>query len=365
MKEAVKAAQAETDSAKAPVSSAQSEVDAAKVGLETAKSDKDTADKAVRDAQAKVDSAKATLDNKNRELEKAKDNLKKAQDELASLPHSWDEGKVAKEPTCTEDGTKIYTCESCGNTKEETLPALGHDFSEEWTVDKEPTFAEEGSESRHCTRCDEVTDVKAIPVLTFTDVDEETPHTDEVMWLAKTGISTGFPDGTFRPEAGVARNDMAAFIRRLAKSNNWLDAATWTPSEADWNTFTDIDKNSPHAEDVLWLAHTGISEGWNVENGNKEFRPDWIVARNDMAAFLQRLASKAGVSDAATWTPTEADWAFTDVNKETYHAEDVLWLAHSGVSKGWSVNGKKEFRPLNDVARCDMAAFLHCLDDLK
>ena len=219
MKEAVKAAQAETDSAKAPVSSAQSEVDAAKAGLETAKSDKDAADKAVRDAQAKVDSAKTALDNKNRELEKAKDNLKKAQDELASLPHSWNEGKVTKEPTCTEDGTKIYTCESCGNTKEETLPALGHDFSEEWTVDKEPTFAEEGSESRHCTRCDEVTDAKAIPVLTFTDVDEATPHTDEVMWLAKTGVSKGWTeiDGTttFRPLTKVARCDMAAFLRRM------------------------------------------------------------------------------------------------------------------------------------------------------
>ena len=195
---------------------------------------------------------------------------------------------------------------------------------------------------------------------------DTTPHNDDVQWLASTGISTGFSDGTFRPYAEVARCDMAAFIRRLAKNNNWLDAATWTPSEADWNTFSDIDKNSPHAEDVLWLAHAEISQGWDVGNRQKEFRPFTVVARCDMAAFLHRLASKAGVSDAATWKPSEADWTFADIDAGSPHAEDVLWLAHSGVSKGWDEsNGTKTFRPLNNVARCDMAAFLHRLDNLK
>ena len=204
------------------------------------------------------------------------------------------------------------------------------------------------------------------PELTFIDVDPTTSHYDDVQWLASSGISTGYPDGTFRPYVEVARCDMAAFIRRLAKNNNWLDAATWTPSEADWNTFKDIDKNSPHAEDVLWLAHAEISQGWDVGNGQKEFRPLAIVARCDMAAFLHRLASKAGVSDASTWKPSEADWTFADIDAGSPHAEDVLWLAHSEVSKGWDEsNGTKTFRPLTNVARCDMAAFLHRLDNLK
>ena len=90
---------------------------------------------------------------------------------------------------------------------------------------------------------------------------DSTPHNDDVQWLASSGISTGYPDGTFRPYIAVTRCDMAAFIRRLAQNKHWLDAATWTPSEADWSTFKDIDKNSPHAEDVLWLAHAEISQG--------------------------------------------------------------------------------------------------------
>lgn len=201
----------------------------------------------------------------------------------------------------------------------------------------------------------------------FNDISMETPHYEDVQWLAIRGISTGYPDGSFRPFANVARCDMAAFIRRLAKDNNWLDASYWKPSKADWGGFIDIDSSSPHAEDVLWLAHSGISKGWDIGSGKKEFRPYDSVARCDMAAFLHRLASKAKVSDAATWKPYGYDWAtFTDVDEYSPHAEDVLWLAHSEVSKGWDEsNGTKTFRPLNNVARCDMAAFLHRLDNLK
>ena len=201
------------------------------------------------------------------------------------------------------------------------------------------------------------------PIGVFSDVFEDTPHAYEILWTADSGISKGWTehDGTktFRPYVDVARCDMAAFIRRLAVSNNWLDAATWTPGEEDWNTFTDIDAESPHAEDVLWLAHTGISEGWDVGNEKKEFRPLKTVARCDMAAFLQRLANKQGLSDAATWQPSEADWTFADIDAGSPHAKEVLWLAHSGISKGWDEgNDTTTFRPYIAVARCDMAAFL-------
>ena len=125
--------------------------------------------------------------------------------------------------------------------------------------------------------------------------------------------------------------------------------------------FTDVYSIlTPHSEDINWLANTGVSQGWTEEDGSRTFRPFVNVARCDMAAFLYRLASKAGVSDAATWSPTESDWAFTDVNTGSSHVKEVLWLAHSGVSKGWvESNGTKTFRPHQNVARCDMAAFLN------
>ena len=53
--------------------------------------------------------------------------------------HSWDEGKVTKEPTESETGVKTYTCTVCNATKTETLPVLTpghtHVWSEAWSTD--------------------------------------------------------------------------------------------------------------------------------------------------------------------------------------------------------------------------------------
>lgn len=42
--------------------------------------------------------------------------------------HTWDDGTVTQEATCTETGIMTYTCTDCGETKTETIPALGHDW---------------------------------------------------------------------------------------------------------------------------------------------------------------------------------------------------------------------------------------------
>ena len=56
---------------------------------------------------------------------------------IAALGHDWDESVVTKEPTCTEDGTKLYTCQRCGETNTETIPATGHSYEESWNSDGE------------------------------------------------------------------------------------------------------------------------------------------------------------------------------------------------------------------------------------
>lgn len=39
--------------------------------------------------------------------------------------HTWNSGVVTKEATCIDTGIKTYTCTSCGQTKTETIEALG------------------------------------------------------------------------------------------------------------------------------------------------------------------------------------------------------------------------------------------------
>ncbi len=42
--------------------------------------------------------------------------------------HSWDEGVVTKDPTCTENGIMTYTCGNCGETREDVIAATGHKY---------------------------------------------------------------------------------------------------------------------------------------------------------------------------------------------------------------------------------------------
>lgn len=42
--------------------------------------------------------------------------------EIAATGHDWNEGKVTVEATCTEPGSRTYTCIKCGESKTETIP---------------------------------------------------------------------------------------------------------------------------------------------------------------------------------------------------------------------------------------------------
>lgn len=69
--------------------------------------------------------------------------------------HSWDEGKVLEDATCTEDGKIEYTCTVCETKKTESIPAKGHTE----VVDKgiPATCTESGlTDGKHCSVCNEI-----------------------------------------------------------------------------------------------------------------------------------------------------------------------------------------------------------------
>lgn len=109
--------------------------------------------------------------------------------------HLFDEGKIIKDATEETEGTKTYTCETCGYTYNETIPKLEHThkFSTEWQsdatshwhlckcgaknevkphtagdwiIDKKPTDATIGSQHKECTVCKKVLETKELPKLT-------------------------------------------------------------------------------------------------------------------------------------------------------------------------------------------------------
>ncbi len=63
--------------------------------------------------------------------------------------HSWGEGVVTKEPTCTEEGTVKFTC-SCGQTKTDKLPKADHKYE---SVETPATCTEYRKIVYTCSEC--------------------------------------------------------------------------------------------------------------------------------------------------------------------------------------------------------------------
>ena len=75
--------------------------------------------------------------------------------------HTYDEGKVTTEATCTKEGVKTYTCD-CGATKTESIPATGVHTWDKGKVTTPATCVKEGVKTYTCD-CGE-TKTEVIPV---------------------------------------------------------------------------------------------------------------------------------------------------------------------------------------------------------
>ena len=107
----------------------------------------------------------------------------------------------------------------------------------------------------------------------FSDVPTTHPFYKEIAWLKATGITTGWEDGTFRPEDSINREAMAAFFYRAAGS----------PEVQQKATFTDVSGN-PFAKEISWFQFSKLSTGWP----DSTFRPHDSVKRDAMAAYMMR-----------------------------------------------------------------------------
>ncbi len=174
----------------------------------------------------------------------------------------------------------------------------------------------------------------------FSDVTPDIQFYDEIMWMAERGISTGYPDGTFRPWNEVNRDAMAAFMYRLAGEPD-----VTLPAESP---FSDVEEDNQFYKEIVWMYQAGISTGWD----DGTYRPLESVDRDAMAAFMYRLADEPEF-DAPRRSP------FTDVTPRTQFYKEIAWMHDASISTGWPDG---TYRPWDPVHRDAMSAFMYRLD---
>ena len=152
--------------------------------------------------------------------------------------------------------------------------------------------------------------------------------------LYQAGLTSGYPDGTYRPENPVTRAEMAVFL---------LGGMGITPPGINGShPFTDV---SGHwAEKYIEeLYDQGLTGGYP----DGTFRPENRVTRAEMAVFL---LNGMGVSAP----PMNGSHPFSDIAghwAETFIEE----LYDQGITGGYPDG---TYRPQNQVTRAEMAVFL-------
>ena len=275
--------------------------------------------------------------------------------------HTWDEGKVTTEPTCTKAGVKTYTCTVCKETKTEAIAALGHKW-DDGKVTTEPTCTEAGVKTYTCTVCKE-TKAEAIAALghvdadkdnkcdrcgeklgedpkpaedvctPFTDIDQSAWYHDGVHYMIENGMMNGVGNGMFEPNGSVTRAMLVTILYRQAGS----------PKVTGDNPFEDVAAGKYYTDAVIWAFQNGIVNGTTPTT----FEPEEPVTREQIATILYRREGAPEVKQDLS--------AFVDTDQVSSYAHAAMqWAVAKGVIKG---DGNR-LNAKGDATRAEIATML-------
>ncbi|WP_370221670.1 Ig-like domain-containing protein [Cytobacillus sp.] len=111
----------------------------------------------------------------------------------------------------------------------------------------------------------------------FSDAGATLKASGYIAAATERGIITGFPDGTFRPDAPVTRGQMAIFLARAFELTE--EAAV---------TFSDVSSSSKSYDSIKKILADRITTGYP----NGTFRPDQSLIRADFSAFMARALAE-------------------------------------------------------------------------
>jgi len=109
---------------------------------------------------------------------------------------------------------------------------------------------------------------------TYSDVPTTHPFYREIALASKNGLASGFPGGSFRPDAPLSRAETAAFLTRAYSLIEGKQPANWTDTKQHW-------AEAP----ILILSSNGLVGGYL----DGTYRPNQTVTRAEYAVFMSRV----------------------------------------------------------------------------
>ncbi len=116
----------------------------------------------------------------------------------------------------------------------------------------------------------------------FSDVEAGSWYEGYVGWAAKSGMVSGFPDGTFKPNEPINREQMSKVVSLYIDYIGMFPTVDFTAA----NSFADAEKISSWAKGFTDdMRRSGLLKG----NENGEFQPSGTLTRAQAATLIMRL----------------------------------------------------------------------------
>ncbi len=120
--------------------------------------------------------------------------------------------------------------------------------------------------------------------VTFSDVNNDTLYQNYISQAANRKIVEGFPDGTFRPDEKVTREQAAVMIVKAINTITPvnLDAR---PTNRVVRPFQDLEADRWSAKEINWMQWNLYPANTTILTGN--FRPEDPITRVELVSFLR------------------------------------------------------------------------------
>lgn len=176
----------------------------------------------------------------------------------------------------------------------------------------------------------------------FTDIDNYWGAV-YVDFLYDAGVTTGYSDGTFRPDQKITRAQFAVMLYRYLG----LDESLYEDVELPFADLSQIGEYAIPAVKALYSE--GILSG-TEKNGKLYFYPNNALTRAQAAAMIGRTQEKGYASSPLAFTDSAAIPAYAAAYIQTMTAQGVI----NGYSDG-------SFQPNSSITRGQMAKILYNL----